>query len=332
MATIYYSKDCKPEPIQARKVAVIGYGSQGHAHALNLLDSGVDVRVGLRAGSRNWTAAEEAGLKVMTVSDAAAEADFIMILTPDETQAQTYREEIAPHMTAGKALAFAHGFNIRFDQIVAPADVDVIMIAPKGPGHMVRRTYTEGSGVPNLVAIHQDATGNALELALSYAWGIGGSRMGVIETTFTEETETDLFGEQAILCGGAMELMMAGFETLVDAGYQPEIAYFECVHEMKLIVDLVYEGGFAKMLDSISNTAEYGAYRAADRVITEDTREEMAKVLWEIQNGVFARDWMTENAVNGPHFKSMRRIYADTLVEEVGGDLRAMFQNVKRND
>lgn len=332
MATIYYQKDCKPEPIQARKVAVIGYGSQGHAHALNLLDSGVDVRVGLREGSRNWAAAEEAGLKVMTVSDAAAEADFIMILTPDETQAQTYREEIAPHMTAGKALAFAHGFNIRFDQIVAPADVDVIMIAPKGPGHMVRRTYTEGSGVPNLVAIHQDATGNAMELALSYAWGIGGSRMGVIETTFTEETETDLFGEQAILCGGAMELMMAGFETLVDAGYQPEIAYFECVHEMKLIVDLVYEGGFAKMLDSISNTAEYGAYRAADRVITEETREEMAKVLWEIQNGVFARDWMTENAVNGPHFKSMRRIYADTLVEEVGGDLRAMFQNVKRND
>ena len=332
MAQIYYQKDCKSDLIQGRKVAVIGYGSQGHAHALNLHDSGVDVRVGLREGSKSWAAAEEAGLKVTTPAQAAAEADFIMILTPDETQAATYRNEIAPSMSAGKVLAFAHGFNIRFDQIVPSPDIDVVMIAPKGPGHMVRRTYTEGSGVPCLVAVHQDASGNALDLALSYAWGIGGARMGVIETTFTEETETDLFGEQAVLCGGVMELMMAGFETLVDAGYQPEIAYFECVHEMKLIVDLVNEGGFAKMLDSISNTAEYGAYRTGDRIVTEETREEMAKVLWEIQNGVFARDFMLENAVNQPHFKSMRRIYADTLVEEVGGDLRAMFVNVKRND
>jgi len=332
MATIFYQSDCNPDLIQGRKVAVIGYGSQGHAHALNLMDSGVDVRVGLRKSSSSWAAAEEAGLKVTTVAEAAAEADFIMILTPDETQAKTYYDDIAPSMAPGKVLAFAHGFNIRFDQIVAPADADVVMIAPKGPGHMVRRTYTEGSGVPCLVAIHQDASGTAMDLALSYAWGIGGARMGIIETTFTEETETDLFGEQAVLCGGAMELMMAGFETLVEAGYQPEIAYFECVHEMKLIVDLVYEGGFAKMLDSISNTAEFGAYRTAERVITEETRKEMAKVLWEIQNGVFARDWMAENAVNGPHFKSMRRIYADTLVEEVGGDLRGMFSNVKRND
>lgn len=332
MAHVFYQQDCNPELIKARKVAVIGYGSQGHAHALNLQDSGVDVRVGLRKSSSSWAKAEEAGLKVCTPAEAAAEADLIMILTPDETQAKTYVDDIAPSMTAGKALAFAHGFNIRFDQIVPPADIDVIMIAPKGPGHMVRRTYTEGSGVPNLVAVYQDATGGAMDLALSYAWGIGGARMGVIETTFAEETETDLFGEQAVLCGGVTDLMMSGFHTLVDAGYQPEIAYFECVHEMKLIVDLVYEGGFAKMFDSISNTAEYGAYRTGDRIITDETREEMAKVLWEIQNGVFARDFMLENQVGQAHFKSMRRIYAEDMVEEVGGDLRSMFSWVKKND
>lgn len=332
MAKVYKQDDCNPALIQDRKVAVIGYGSQGHAHALNLLDSGVDVRVGLRASSASWSAAEDAGLKVCSVAQAAEEADFIMILTPDETQAKTYYAEIAPSMKAGDVLAFAHGFNIRFDQIVPPTDVDVIMIAPKGPGHMVRRTYTEGMGVPCLVAVHQDASDSAFELALSYAWGIGGARMGIIETSFAEETETDLFGEQAILCGGVSDLMMSGFHTLVDAGYQPEIAYFECVHEMKLIVDLIYEGGFAKMFDSISNTAEYGAYRTGERVITDETREAMAQTLWEIQNGVFARDWMLENQVGQAHFKSMRRIYAEDLVEEVGGELRGLFSWVKKND
>lgn len=332
MAKVYKQEDCNPAIIQSRKVAVIGYGSQGHAHALNLQDSGVDVRVGLRKSSKSWAVAEEAGLKVCTVTEAAAEADLIMILTPDETQAATYYAEIAPSMTAGKALAFAHGFNIRFDQIVPPTDVDVIMIAPKGPGHMVRRTYTEGMGVPCLVAVEQDASETAFDLALSYAWGIGGSRMGIIETSFAEETETDLFGEQAVLCGGVSDLMMSGFHTLVDAGYQPEIAYFECVHEMKLIVDLIYEGGFAKMFDSISNTAEYGAYRVGERVITDETRDAMAKTLWEIQNGVFARDWMLENQVGQAHFKSMRRIYAEDLVEEVGGELRDMFTWVKKNN
>ncbi len=271
MATIFYESDCDPQLIKDRKVAVIGYGSQGHAHALNLHDSGVDVRVGLRAGSSSWDKAKDAGLKVTTVREAAAEADLIMILTPDETQAHTYYTEIHESMTAGKVLAFAHGFNIHFKQIEPPADCDVIMIAPKGPGHMVRRVYTEGSGVPCLVAVERDATGNALQVGLSYAWGIGGARSGVIETTFQEETETDLFGEQAVLCGGATHLVMAGFETLVEAGYQPEIAYFECLHELKLIVDLMFEGGMAKMRDSISNTAEYGDYVSGPRIVTGET-------------------------------------------------------------
>ncbi|NTU89598.1 MAG: ketol-acid reductoisomerase [Actinobacteria bacterium] len=325
MAVIYYEKDANPELIKSKKVAIVGYGSQGHAHALNLQDSGCDVRVGLRAGSSSWTAAEQAGLKVMSVADAAQEADLIMILTPDETQADTYYNEIAPYLTAGDTLAFAHGFNIRFDQIVPPSDVDVIMIAPKGPGHMVRRVYTEGAGVPNLIAVENDASGQAKDVALSYAWGIGGTRSGVIETTFTEETETDLFGEQAVLCGGVTHLIEAGFDTLVEAGYQPEIAYFECCHEMKLIVDLMYEGGMAKMRDSISNTAEYGDYYAGPRVVTDATKAEMKAILTDIQTGRFARDFILENKANQPQFKSMRRLHAASNIEVVGAKLRSMF-------
>ncbi len=268
--TIYHENDANPELIQGKKVAIIGYGSQGHAHALNLKDSGADVRVGLREGSKSREAAEEAGLKVMGVAEAAEEADLIMILTPDETQAATYEAEIAPHLKPGDTLAFAHGFNIHYGYITPPADVDVVMIAPKGPGHMVRRVFTEGAGVPCLICVHQDASGQAKDVALSYAWGIGGARAGVIETTFKNETETDLFGEQAVLCGGVTALINAGFETLVEAGYPPEMAYFECFHEMKLIVDLMYEGGMAKMRNSISNTAEYGDYYAGPQVITDE--------------------------------------------------------------
>ena len=331
MATIYYDKDCDKSVILGKKVAIVGYGSQGHAHALNLHDSGVDVRVGLRTSSKSWDKAKEAGLKVMTPREAAAEADLVMILTPDETQAHTYYSEIHESMTAGKALAFAHGFNIRFDAIVPPDDIDVIMIAPKGPGHMVRRVYTEGSGVPNVIAVHQDATGTAWDLAKSYAWGIGGSRAGVIETTFSEETETDLFGEQVVLCGGLTHLIQAGFDTLVEAGYQPEIAYFECLHEVKLIVDLMFEGGMAKMRDSISNTAEYGDYYTGPKIITDDTKDAMAEALWNIQSGGFARDWILENKAGQPWFKSMRRIHADAYVEEVGSELRSMFSWIKKD-
>jgi ketol-acid reductoisomerase len=331
MATVYYESDCNPEIIKGRKVAVIGYGSQGHAHALNLHDSGVDVRVGLRPNSASADKAREAGLKVMTVREAAAEADLIMILTPDETQAHTYYSEIHEHMTAGKALAFAHGFNIHFKQIEPPADCDVIMIAPKGPGHMVRRVFTEGSGVPNLIAVHQDASGKAKDLALSYAWGIGGARSGIIETDFREETETDLFGEQCVLCGGLTHLIEAGFETLVEAGYQPEIAYFECMHEVKLIVDLLYEGGMAKMRDSISNTAEYGDYYTGPKIVTDETRDAMATALWNIQSGQFARDWILENKAGQAHFKAMRRIHAESLIEDVGSDLRSMFTWIKKD-
>ncbi len=331
MAIIYYESDCDLSLIKDRKIAVIGYGSQGHAHALNLHDSGCDVRVGLRPDSKSWDAVKEAGLKVMTPREAAADAEIVMILTPDETQGHTYYSEIHESMTEGKVLAFAHGFNIHFGQIEAPAGVDVVMIAPKGPGHMVRRVYLEGSGVPCLIAIHQDASGSAREIALAWALGIGGARSGVIETTFAEETETDLFGEQVVLCGGATELVKAGFETLVEAGYQPEIAYFECLHELKLIVDLMYEGGMAKMFDSISNTAEYGAYVTGPRIITDETRETMAEVLWEIQNGTFARNWMLENKVAAPHFKATRRINAEHYVEEVGGELRNMFSWLKKD-
>lgn len=325
MAIIYYEKDANPELIKGRKVAVIGYGSQGHAHALNLHDSGVDVRIGLRDGSPSARACAEAGLKVTSVAQAAEEADLIMILTPDEVQGRIYNEEIAPHLKPGDALAFAHGFAIRFGQVVPPADVDVIMIAPKGPGHMVRRTYVEGSAVPDLIAVHQDATGSAKDLALSYAWGIGGTRAGVIETTFAEEAETDLFGEQAVLCGGLTHLVRAGFETLVEAGYQPEIAYFECMHEVKLIVDLMYEGGMAKMHDSISNTAEYGDYVSGPRVITDDTKAAMKGVLDDIQSGKFAQDFVDEFAAGQPWFKAKRAEHAGHFIEEVGGNLRSMF-------
>ncbi|MEL7667936.1 MAG: ketol-acid reductoisomerase [Actinomycetota bacterium] len=325
MATVYYENDCDISLVRDRKIAVIGYGSQGHAHALNLHDSGCDVRVGLRADSKNWEKAKEAGLKVATPRDAAAEADIVMMLTPDETTAHIYYAEIHESMTPGKVLAFAHGFNIHFQQIEAPAGVDVIMIAPKGPGHMVRRTFTEGSGVPCLIAVAQDASGKAKDIALAWAAGIGGARAAVIETTFAEETETDLFGEQAVLCGGLTHLVQAGFETLVEAGYQPEIAYFECMHEVKLIVDLMYEGGMAKMRDSISNTAEYGDYVTGPRIVTDETRKAMAEVLWDIQSGKFARDWILENRAGSPHFKAMRRIHADHFIEEVGGEMRGMF-------
>ena len=325
MAQIYYESDCDIELVRGRKVAVIGYGSQGHAHALNLHDSGVDVRVGLRTGSKSWEKVKEAGLKVMTPREAAAEADFVMILTPDETQAHTYYSELEESMTEGKVLAFAHGFNIHFDQIVPPEGVDVVMIAPKGPGHMVRRVFTEGSGVPNLIAVHQDASGTARELALSYSMGIGGARAGIIETTFQEETETDLFGEQVVLCGGITHLAESAFDTLVEAGYQPEIAYFECFHELKLIVDLMYEGGLAKMRDSVSNTAEYGDYYTGPKIVTDEVKDAMAEALWNIQNGSFARDWILENRAGQPHFKAMRRIHAESLIEEVGADLRGMF-------
>ena len=325
MAQIYYESDCDIELVRGRKVAVIGYGSQGHAHALNLHDSGVDVRVGLRTGSKSWEKVKEAGLKVMTPREAAAEADFVMILTPDETQAHTYYSELEESMTEGKVLAFAHGFNIHFHQIVPPEGVDVVMIAPKGPGHMVRRVFTEGSGVPNLIAVHQDASGTARELALSYSMGIGGARAGIIETTFQEETETDLFGEQVVLCGGITHLAESAFDTLVEAGYQPEIAYFECFHELKLIVDLMYEGGLAKMRDSVSNTAEYGDYYTGPKIVTDEVKDAMAEALWNIQNGSFARDWILENRAGQPHFKAMRRIHAESLIEEVGADLRGMF-------
>jgi len=331
MATIFYESDCDLSLIKDRKIAVIGYGSQGHAHALNLNDSGCDVRVGLRPGSASWDKVKEAGLRVMTPREAAAEADIVMILTPDETQGHTYYSEIHESMTEGKVLAFAHGFNIHFGQIEAAPGVDVVMIAPKGPGHMVRRVYLEGSGVPCLIAVHQDASGKAREIALAWALGIGGARSGVIETTFAEETETDLFGEQVVLCGGLTELVKAGFETLVEAGYQPEIAYFECMHEVKLIVDLMYEGGMAKMFDSISNTAEYGAYVTGPRIVTDETRDTMAEVLWEIQNGTFARNWMLENKVAAPHFKATRRINAEHYIEEVGGELRQMFSWLKKD-
>ncbi|MHB1136244.1 MAG: ketol-acid reductoisomerase [Coriobacteriia bacterium] len=332
MATVYYEKDCDLSLVRDRKIAVIGYGSQGHAHALNLHDSGCDVRVGLRAGSKNWEKAKEAGLKVATPREAAAEADIIMMLTPDETTAHIYYAEIHESMTEGKVLAFAHGFNVHFGQIEAPEGVDVVMIAPKGPGHMVRRTFVEGSGVPCLIAVAQDASGKARDIALAWAAGIGGARAAVIETTFAEETETDLFGEQAVLCGGLTHLVQAGFDTLVEAGYQPEIAYFECMHEVKLIVDLMYEGGMAKMRDSISNTAEYGDYVTGPRIVTDDTRQAMAEVLWDIQSGKFARDWILENRAGSPHFKAMRRIHAEHYIEEVGGEMRGMFAWIKKDE
>ena len=325
MAKMFYEKDTNLGLLQGKKIAVIGFGSQGHAHALNLHESGVDVIVGLYEGSKSWNKAKEAGLEVTTTSEAAKNADIIIILVPDEKQAKLYREEIEPYLKDGNALVFAHGFNIHFKQIVPPSNVDVFMIAPKGPGHMVRRTYTEGSGVPCLIAVEQDYSGKAKDLALAYANGIGGARAGVLETTFKDETETDLFGEQAVLCGGITALIKAGFETLVEAGYAPENAYFECMHEMKLIVDLMYQGGMAAMRYSISDTAEYGDYVTGSRIITDETKKEMKQVLTEIQNGTFAKKWLLENKVGRPTFNAMRRMEAEHPIEKVGKELREMM-------
>ncbi|HUY80389.1 MAG TPA: ketol-acid reductoisomerase [Acidobacteriaceae bacterium] len=323
MAKTYHDQDADLSIIQQKKVAIIGYGSQGHAHALNLKDSGVEVRVGLPETSKSIDKAKKAGLEVSSVSEAAAWADVIMILTPDHSQGETYAKDIAPSLKAGKTLMFAHGFNIRFGAIVPPQDIDVSMVAPKAPGHRVREVFTEGGGTPGLVAIYQDASGNALADALSYAKGIGCTRAGVIQTTFAEETETDLFGEQAVLCGGTSALVKAGFETLVNAGYQPEIAYFECLHELKLIVDLMYRGGLAYMRYSVSDTAEYGDYTAGPRIVTDETRAAMKKLLTEIQDGTFAKNWIEENKTGRKFFTQIRKDEAEHSIEEVGGRLRA---------
>src|SRR6476620_5958858 len=324
-ATVYYEADADRSIILGRKVAIIGYGSQGHAHALNLRDSGVDVRVGLRDGSSSKAKAEAEGLRVLSVADASAEADVIMILLPDTEQKRVYDADIAPNLSPGDAVAFAHGFNIRFGRITPAEGIDVIMVAPKGPGHLVRRTYVEGGGVPCLIAVDQDATGKAKELALSYADGIGGTRAGVIETSFAEETETDLFGEQVVLCGGLTALVQAGFETLVDAGYQPEMAYFECLHEVKLIVDLMYEEGIAGMRYSISDTAEYGDVTRGPRIITDATKAEMKRILDEIQDGRFAAEWIAESEAGRPNYKRLQQEGKDHPVELVGSRLRAMM-------
>jgi ketol-acid reductoisomerase len=325
MATLYYESDADPTLIAGRKVAILGYGSQGHAHAQNLMESGVDVRVALREGSSSKTKAEEAGLRVLSLADAAAEADVIMMLLPDTEQKAAYDEFVAPHLSDGDMLMFAHGFNIRFGQIVPPAGVDVTMVAPKGPGHLVRRTYTEGGGVPSLIAVHQDATGKARDLALSYAHAIGATRAGVLDTTFDEETETDLFGEQVVLCGGLTALVTAGFETLVKAGYQPESAYFECLHELKLIVDLMYEQGIAGMRYSISDTAEYGDLTRGPRVINEAVRAEMQTILDDIRSGSFAEEWIAENKAGRPNFDALRAAGKAHQIETVGAELRAMM-------
>ena len=333
MAKVYYDKDANWSVLKDKKVAIIGYGSQGHAHALNLKESGVDVVVGLYKGSKSAARAEAAGLTVKTVAEAVADADVTMVLIPDEKQADVYKAEIGPNLKAGSALAFAHGFNIHFQQIVPPADVDVFMVAPKGPGHLVRRTFVEGGGVPDVFAVQQDASGQCFDLALAYARGIGGTRAGVIQTTFQEETETDLFGEQAVLCGGICQLITNGFETLVEAGYQPEIAYFETFHEMKLIVDLMYEGGMAKMRRSISDTAEYGDYTSGPRVVTQESKQAMKEVLHDIQDGSFAKDWLLENRAAGrAHFLAMRRQHAEHPIEKVGATLRDMMPWLHDND
>ncbi|MGF1499653.1 MAG: ketol-acid reductoisomerase [Elainellaceae cyanobacterium] len=330
MARMYYDADANLDLLTGKTVAIIGYGSQGHAHALNLKDSGVNVIVGLYEGSRSVAKAEAEGLTVKPVADAAAAADLIMILLPDEVQKSVYQHEIAPNLQEGNVLAFAHGFNIHFAQVVPPSHVDVIMVAPKGPGHLVRRTYEQGQGVPCLFAVYQDASGQARDRAMAYAKGIGGTRAGILETSFREETETDLFGEQVVLCGGLSELIKSGFETLVEAGYQPELAYFECLHEVKLIVDLIVEGGLAQMRDSISNTAEYGDYTRGPRIVTDETRAEMKKILREIQTGQFAREFVLENMSGKAGFTAMRRREAEHPIEEVGKDLRAMFSWLKK--
>lgn len=325
MTNIYYQSDCELSMLQGKRIAIIGYGSQGHAHALNLKESGMEVAVGLYEGSASRETAQNAGLTVMTTSEAAQWADIIMMLVPDEKQADIYQNEIAPYLVEGNTLAFAHGFNIHFQQIQPPMGVDVIMVAPKGPGHTVRSEYLQGRGVPCLIAVFQDASGRAKDVALAYAAGIGGARAGVLETTFRSETETDLFGEQAVLCGGVCALMTAGYEVLTEAGYDPENAYFECIHEMKLIVDLIYHGGFSEMRRSISDTAEFGDYEIGKRIITDDVKQEMKRVLSEIQDGTFARNWITENKVGRPHFSAERRLHAEHPLEKVGKELRKMY-------
>lgn len=327
---MYYEKDCDLSLLKGKTVAVIGYGSQGHAHALNLHESGVNVVVGLYEGSKSWKAAEEAGLKVLLTSEAVKVSDIIMVLVNDEKQALLYEKSIGPNLTAGKSLAFAHGFNIHYGQITPPVDVNVFMVAPKGPGHTVRSQYQEGRGVPCLIAVYQDATGNAKDVALAYAAGIGGARAGILETTFKEETETDLFGEQTVLCGGICALIKAGFEVLIEAGYQPESAYFECLHEMKLIVDLINQGGLSYMRYSISDTAEYGDYQVGNRIITEDTKNEMRKVLQEIQDGTFAKSWILENQVKRPGFNRRRALEQEHPIEQVGKELRKMMSWLKK--
>ncbi len=327
---IYYDSDADLGLLQGKKVAIIGYGSQGHAQAQNLRDSGVDVIVGQRKGGPNYDLAKEHGFEPFSAGEAAENAQVVQILTPDHVQAKLYEEEVAPQMTEGKTLVFSHGFNIHFGQIQPALYIDVVMVAPKGPGHLVRSEYERGAGVPSLVAIHQDSTGNALETALAYAKGIGATRAGVIETTFKEETETDLFGEQTVLCGGVSELVKAGYDTLVEAGYQPEIAYFECLHELKLIVDLFYQGGLSFMRYSVSDTAEYGDYTRGKRIITEDTRKAMREILAEVQSGDFAREWIAENEAGRPKFTAMRSQEKEHPVEEVGAKLRAMMPWLKK--
>lgn len=330
MAKMYYDGDADLGLLTGKTIAVLGYGSQGHAQAQNLKDSGLDVVVGLREGSKSWALAESDGLKVTTPAKAAKMAEVVQILLPDEVQAQVYQAEVEPYLEAGNALVFSHGFNIHFSQIVPPDNVDVFMAAPKSPGHLVRRMYENGAGVPGLVAVYQDATGKAMDLALAYAKGIGCTRAGVIETTFQEETETDLFGEQAVLCGGASALVKAGFETLVEAGYQPEIAYFECLHELKLIVDLMYEGGLGFMRYSISDTAQYGDITRGPRIVNEDTKKEMAQILKEIQNGQFAKEWILENQANRPQFNALNRQDEQHSLEIVGAKLREMMPWLKK--
>jgi ketol-acid reductoisomerase len=322
---LYYDDDADLNLLRGKTVAVLGFGSQGHAHALNLNDSGVEVVVGLRRGSASWKKAEAAGLRVVETAEAAKLGDLIMVLVPDQTQVEVYQDDLRPNLRSGNVLVFAHGFNIHYNQIVPPEEVDVIMVAPKGPGHLVRRVYTQGGGVPCLLAVYQDRSGHAKEIALAYAKGIGGTRAGVIETTFREETETDLFGEQTVLCGGVTELIKAGFQTLVDAGYQPEIAYFECLHELKLIVDLFYEGGIMGMYHSVSDTAEYGGMSQGPKVIDEGTRRRMKEILARVQDGSFAREWILENQAGRPMLNALRRQHRELLIEKVGKELRGMM-------
>lgn len=330
MAKVYYDSDANLDILKGRKIAIIGYGSQGHAQAQNLRESGVEVIVSDLPGTAGWDQAIKDGFQPMSASEASKQASIIQILTEDEVQPKVYRSEVEPNLGEGKTLLFSHGFNIHFGQIVPPKNVDVIMVAPKGPGHLVRRVYTEGGGVPALIAIYRDASGKAKDTALAYARGIGATRAGVLETTFQEETETDLFGEQAVLCGGATALVQAGFETLVEAGYQPEIAYFECLHELKLIVDLMYEGGMANMRHSISNTAEYGDFTRGPRIVNDDTREEMWDILREIQTGEFAREWILENQAGRPVLNALRREGREHLIEEVGAELRGMMTYLQK--